>query len=271
MGTWAARVRMPVQYAGFVLGIAGAVITVIDVLLLERGVGAPVGALLIGAGVVLWGVAFALVVAAPAVKAEVLEVAPPVEGTWLAVNSPTTKVPSHGTHGYGQSYAVDLVYAPEGVERPEFGKAGGAFLPPERFPAFGRPVLAPADAEVVRVTDRIRDHRSRSSWLGFAWFFLESVPRELRGLNGVLGNHVVLRLPDGSHFVLAHLRRGSARVSVGDRVRAGQAVAECGNTGNSTEPHLHCQRQDVANTFIAAGLPWTLPGGIPASNESREL
>ena len=195
--------------------------------------------------------------------------ASPVRGRWEALNSPTTKIPSHGTHGYAQTYAVDLVFAPEGVARPEFGKAGGAFLPPERFPAFGQPLHAPAAGTVVRAVDGIRDHRSRSSYGAFAWFFLESIPRELRGVRGVLGNHLVLRLDDGSHFVFAHLKRASLRVALGERVAAGAVVAECGNTGNSTEPHLHCQRQDVANTLVAVGLPWTIePGGIPANGEA---
>jgi len=55
--------------------------------------------------------------------------------------------------------------------------------------------------------------------------------------------------------VLAHLRRGSLRVGPGDRVTAGEQVADCGNTGNSTEPHVHLQLMDHPSVLFAAGLP----------------
>ncbi|WP_344340796.1 M23 family metallopeptidase [Agrococcus versicolor] len=261
---------MPIQTIGVLVVLAALALIALDVAgVVEMGI---VGAMLVVAGVVLMVASSMLSLAAPVVGGEPLELDSPVDGPWMALNSPTTKVPSHGTHGYGQAYAVDLVYAPEGVERPRFGEAGAAFLPPERFPAFGRPVHAPADATVVRVVDGIRDHRSRSSWLGLAWFVLASIPRELRGVRGMLGNHVVLRLGDGSHFAIAHLRHGSVDVRVGDAVVAGALLGECGNTGNSTEPHVHCQRQDVASPARAAGLPWTIRGsGVPANEETSQL
>jgi hypothetical protein len=256
------RVRLPCQSLGTAAVVLGAV-------LLALGADTVAG-VLVGAGIVLVLVALVGTFLGPAVLAEPLVLAPPVAGRWEALNSPSSKVPSHGTHAYGQAYAVDLVFAPEGVARPEFGKADGSFLPPERFPGFGRDVLAPADGVVVRAVDRMRDHRSRSSWGAYAWFFLEAMPREARGPTGVLGNHVVLRLADGSHFVLAHLQRGSVAVRAGDRVQAGAVVGRCGNTGNTTEPHLHCQRQDTASVFLATGLPWTVPGGLPANGEVLE-
>lgn len=42
-----------------------------------------------------------------------VEVAPPVTGRWSALNSPADKTPSHGTHVYGQTYAIDIVAEPE--------------------------------------------------------------------------------------------------------------------------------------------------------------
>jgi hypothetical protein len=50
------------------------------------------------------------------------EVAMPVAGRWRAINSPADRVPSHGLHAYGQTYAIDLVHEPtEGGPRPGFG------------------------------------------------------------------------------------------------------------------------------------------------------
>ncbi|TNY37354.1 M23 family metallopeptidase [Thermomonospora catenispora] len=195
------------------------------------------------------------------IRREPVEVRPPVAGRWMAINSPADRVPSHGTHEFGQTYAVDLVH------RPDDGAAWTAvegFWPPARrpesFPSFGRPILAPADAVVVRAVDGQRDHRSRNSWPGVVYLFL--VEGLVRGLAAalsprfVLGNHVVLDLGDGVYAVLAHLRRGSVRVRPGQRVTAGEPIAECGNSGNSSEPHLHFQLMDSPRAATALGLPF---------------
>jgi len=259
LATVSGRVRSPAQAVGAIVIAVGVVLILLDV----DAAGPP----LVLAGSVLIVIALLGTFLGPAVRADPLLLAAPVEGRWEALNSPASKVPSHGTHAYGQAYAIDLIAAPVGVTRPRFGAADASFLPPERFPAFGRPVLAPADAVVARAVDRVRDHRSRSSWAALALFLLEAVPREALGPTGVLGNHVVLRLADGTHFVLAHLQAGSVAVRPGDRVHVGQVLARCGNTGNTTEPHLHCQRQDTASVFLATGLPWTVRGGLPANGD----
>jgi murein DD-endopeptidase MepM/ murein hydrolase activator NlpD len=68
----------------------------------------------------------------------------------------------------------------------------------------------------------------------------------------------------------AHLRRRSLRVAVGDRVRASQQLGEVGNSGNSSEPHLHFQLMDHPKPMYAAGLPFELPTGIPPNGEHLE-
>lgn len=179
-------------------------------------------------------------------------VASPVQGPWGALNSPTTRVPSHGTHGYGQTFAVDLVAEPDDGSRPAFG-SGRAFRPPQDFPAFGRPVLAPAAGRVVSAHDGARDHLSRSTWPAVAYLMAEGVVRELTGT--LLGNRVVLDLGDGSYCLLAHLRRGSVSVRAGDVVQPGDQVGECGNSGSSSEPHLHVHLMDHGRPSLAAGVP----------------
>jgi murein DD-endopeptidase MepM/ murein hydrolase activator NlpD len=91
------------------------------------------------------------------------------------------------------------------------------------------------------------------------YLLLESV-REFIGPAGVLGNHVVVCRDDGLCVLMAHLRRGSLRVHKGDRVRRGDQIAECGNSGNSSEPHLHCQVMDRPSVWVAAGLPFRIDG-----------
>jgi murein DD-endopeptidase MepM/ murein hydrolase activator NlpD len=205
------------------------------------------------------------------------EIGAPVAGRWSALNSPGTKVPSHGLHAYGQTFAIDLVYEPAEGARPVFGQ-GPAFRPPEDFPAFGEPVLAPADGRVVAVRDGARDHRSRSTWSAYAYVILEGFVRELTGPGRVIGNHVVIDLGDGSYAAVAHLEQGSARVRQGQAVRRGDPIGRCGNSGNSTEPHVHFQLMDSPRPALAAGLPFVFAdvsiegsppaAGVPANEQT---
>jgi hypothetical protein len=256
-----ARVRLPLLWAGFAVLVASALLNL------------DLPAWLRLAGVAALVVGLACYFRVGTLRRPPVEIDSPVAGRWLAVNSPADKVPSHGLHAYGQTYAIDLVHEPTEGARPQFGQ-GPSFRRPEEFPAFGQPVLAPADGTVVRVHDRERDHRSRSSWPSLLYLVLEGSLRELTGPGRVLGNHVVLDLGDGVHAVLAHLRRGSVRVARGQRVVAGEQLAECGNSGNSTEPHLHFQLMDHPSVLFAAGLPFRWArfevdgapeGGVPAN------
>lgn len=184
-----------------------------------------------------------------------------MRGRWLALNSPSTRVPSHRLNAWSQTYAVDLVADPT-----DGGRPGSAWWPiarrPEDYAGFGQPILAPVGGTVVRRFDGMRDHWSRSSPLSILYFAFESV-RELLGPVGVLGNHVVIRGDDGAHVLVAHLRRRSVLVERGERVEAGEALAQCGNSGNSTEPHVHVQAMDGPSTWTAAGMPIRVAGREP--------
>jgi murein DD-endopeptidase MepM/ murein hydrolase activator NlpD len=123
------------------------------------------------------------------------------------------------------------------------------------------------DGTVVHTFGAARDHWSRTSPAALAYLALESV-RELAGPPGVLGNHVVIRRGDGLCVLMAHLKHRSVRVGKGDRVRRGEQVAECGNSGNSTEPHLHCQVMDRPSVWLAAGLRFRIDGRpLPRNGE----
>ncbi|TDC20291.1 M23 family peptidase [Streptomyces sp. 8K308] len=195
------------------------------------------------------------------------EVGVPVTGRWSALNSPADRVPSHGTSAYGQSHAIDITAAPGDRPSPAFG-----WWPIVRgnraFPAFDQPLFAVADATVVHAADRHRDHLSRNSYPALAYLFIEGLVRDTAGPGRVVGNHLILDLGGGVHAMYAHLRRGSLTVRPGDRVTAGQLVARCGNSGNSTEPHLHFQLMDGPDLVTARGLPFTWRGaGVPANGE----
>ncbi|WOX23446.1 M23 family metallopeptidase [Streptomyces solicathayae] len=203
---------------------------------------------------------------------EPVEVLPPVTGRWSALNSPADRTPSHGTHQYGQTYAIDIVAESDERARPAFA----AFWPVVRhnrdFPAFGAPLLAVADGTVVHAEDGQRDHLSRNSLPAVLYLMLvESAARALLGAHRVTGNHLVLDLGDGTFAMYAHLQRGSLAVRPGDRVTAGQELARCGNSGNSTEPHVHFQLMDGPDLDTARGVPFTWSGvGVPKNGETFE-
>lgn len=249
----AARVRMPL----LVVSVVACVVTALT----------GWSGWLVLVSIALYALAMSLYLRVGTPRGQRVDIGSPVDGRWLAVNSPSTKVPSHGLHGWAQTHACDLVAEPEGVERP-----GMSWWPvarrPEDFPAFGAEISSPADGVVVRSVGIMRDHWSRTSPLGMVWLVVEML-RELFGPVGILGNHVVIERDDGCFVLLAHLQRGSLRVGRGDRVEVDDVVARCGNSGNSTEPHLHVQVMDRSSVWIAAGLPFTIEGHPPPANDDH--
>lgn len=182
----------------------------------------------------------------------------PFAGLWMARNSPARRVPSHGIDLWGERYAIDFV----GVDhrrRTAEQRDWRTFLatePPERFFAFGRPILSPVDGTVVDVHDGEVDHAGRRSQLALVPYALGQAERLRQGVGAIAGNYVTIALRDSGAFVaLAHLRAGSLRVTVGDRVTGGQPIAECGNSGNSTQPHVHLQVMDQRDWTVARGIP----------------
>lgn len=209
-----------------------------------------------------------------------IAVAAPVSGRWLALNSPATKTPSHGVRAYGQTYAIDLIAEPAGKARPEFG--GPAMRASTDYPAFGAPVFAMLDGTVVRASDWRRDHRARSNVFGFIYLTFEGMIRQLGGPGFIVGNHVTIRSDDGTYAAVAHLQQGSVAVRVGERVTVGTRIGTCGNSGNSSEPHVHAQLMDRASFWTGEGIPMafesislgddpTLVDALPADGESMNV
>jgi hypothetical protein len=121
----------------------------------------------------------------------------------------------------GQSLALDIV-AFDGL-----GQRASGVLPadPEAYSIFGMPVFVPCDGAVKHVVDGLPDQSPPAS-----------DPERLAG------NHVVLEC-GAVEVVLAHLREGSIEVKRGQLVRRGDRLAAVGNSGNTSEPHLHIHAQ----------------------------
>jgi len=177
-------------------------------------------------------------------------IGPPLEGNlWLAANGPDngvghrrTLLALSGEARIAQRFATDWV---------RLFDNGRTFRGDPRsnasYRAFGARVLAVADGTVLETVDGLPENVP------------DPVARAVPITPATLGgNYILLDLGDETYAVYAHLQPGSLRVKRGERVRTGQVLALVGNTGNSSEPHLHFQLADGAKAFDAEGIPYAL-------------
>lgn len=132
-----------------------------------------------------------------------------------------------------QRFAYDLLVAPAGH--------GATAL--DDYGCYGQPVFAGVTGRVHRVVTGVPDQPAG-----------EYVPN----LENPTGNSVWIAV-DGGFLVLAHLQPGSVAVAEGDTVTPSEVVGACGNSGNTSEPHVHVhvQEQDPNHfpTNMAIGRP----------------
>ena len=153
----------------------------------------------------------------------------------------------------GQAYATDIL----GLDRHGAIAASPVSRAPLDCAISGRRVVAPADAIVAAASDGVPDE-PQSGALG-------EEPAD------PAGNHVWLQY-GAVRVLLAHLKRGTIAVAPGQTVRAGDHLGEVGNSGNSTEPHLHIhvQRPGLRRYPMAARpLPFTIEGIGPLHRQLR--
>lgn len=195
-----------------------------------------------------------------------IDVEYPFAGRWVVQNSPADRVPSHGTVLFATAYAIDFVPV-DGAGRTAPVRFGSLVRPeaPEKFIGFGRPILAPVEGVVVAVHDTEDDHPAYRGLpsIGYA---LTQRRRAAAGWVALAGNHVLLEHA-GAVIALCHLQRRSIQVRAGQRVQIGDVLGRCGNSGNSTEPHVHVQAIDSRHIDSARAVPLTFNGGLPRNGE----
>jgi murein DD-endopeptidase MepM/ murein hydrolase activator NlpD len=107
----------------------------------------------------------------------------------------------------------------------------------EDYLVYGKEILAAASGTVVTAVEGVPDN----------------VPGSMNPLLAV-GNCLIIDHGSNEYAVYAHLKPDSLRVHRGDKVRSGQVLALCGNSGNSSEPHLHFHLQDKPTLQDGAGI-----------------
>jgi hypothetical protein len=164
----------------------------------------------------------------PVINAVVL--APPFRGEWYVLQGGRSALVNHHFPLKSQRHAIDI-YIPRRIDR-----AKGTPLTLETHPAFGQTLYAPAAGRVAKVVNDRPDMETGKT-----------------DLEQIVGNHITIDIGKGRYVLMAHLMQNSILVKPGDEVWSGQAIARCGNSGNTTEPHLHLQVQSDAD-FGAEGL-----------------
>lgn len=200
-----------------------------------------------------------------------VDLAYPFRGRWLVQNSPADRVPSHGTQRFATAYAIDFVPVDERGRTASFSIASMVRPePPERFPGFGRPLTAPARGVVAALNDGATDHAAYRG-IPSIRYALTQHRRAAKGWAGLAGNYVIIALVTGGFVALCHLQCDSLSVSVGQTVAIGDLVARCGNSGNSTEPHVHVQAIDAIDVERASAIPITFRGELPRNRQVVEI
>ncbi|MHA2789438.1 M23 family metallopeptidase [Corynebacterium sp. S7] len=179
----------------------------------------------------------------------------PFTGHWLARNSPARRVPSHGTWFGGSGYAIDFIGLDDRAKLAPWGFAS-TFLtePNHRFPGFGRPILAPCDGIIEAAHTQAHDHVARRSQFHLVGYMLGQRKRLREGTHAITGNMVMIKTLHDEYVSLMHLQHDSVNVVVGQHVSAGDLLGRCGNTGNSTQPHVHIQVTDSSDLLNANAL-----------------
>ncbi len=173
----------------------------------------------------------------------------PFKGKWLVVWGGDTKELNQHHDTPNQRFAFDFLGADE-QGKTRKGKAHAN----EDYFAFGREIVSPADGVVTDVITGVRDN----------------VPGSMNPYSA-LGNAVFIQHRENEISVLAHLKLGSTKVKVGDKVKQGQVIGLCGNSGNSSEPHLHYHLQNTPIIQDATGIKCYFAKIILLKNGTEEL
>ncbi|HEY5755991.1 MAG TPA: peptidoglycan DD-metalloendopeptidase family protein [Steroidobacter sp.] len=185
-----------------------------------------------------------------AVAKNSLVIGAPLSGDrWVAANGPSNTsghrralIPTDGHAAIAQRFAIDWVQVSK-----EGKTYSGDPKDNKNYYAFGHDALAVADGVVAAVLDGIPNNVPG----------IDSRAQPIT-LANVGGNFVQLDVGGGLYAFYAHLQPGSLRVKVGDKVRRGQVIGLVGNTGNSTEPHLHFHVSNSPEPLGAEGFPYAL-------------
>ena len=166
----------------------------------------------------------------PTLERNVTSMILPFNGEWFVFWGGETENQNYHMGNIHQQYAYDLLKVENGASY------AGDPSKNESYLAFGKDIIAPCNGTVVLAIDGVPDNK----------------PGELNPIH-VTGNTLVLKTDSGEFILFGHLKEGSIAVQKGQEVLQGAYLAQCGNSGNSSEPHLHLQLQNGRDFHKATG------------------
>jgi hypothetical protein len=173
----------------------------------------------------------------------------PFEGQWLTINGGTDRKASHSWILPTQRYAYDFLI----MDKNENTHSGDNKVL-ENYYCYGQDILAPADGEIVKLM--IKHPNSSVFGNGSA----ECKAHDIRG------NYITIKHNENEYSTIAHIKPNSITVKKGQKVTQGQIIARCGNSGNTSEPHVHFQVSNGKSFFTSAGLPIRFKNVIVTKN-----
>lgn len=147
----------------------------------------------------------------------------PFEEEWLVFWGGTNSLINYHYEYDNQRYAYDF------IQMKDHQSFVGDPTKNEDYLAFGQKYLAPADGTIVAVENDIADNEPVGQ-------MNEEQP---------LGNHVIIDHGNDEYSYLAHFKEGTIEVAEGDKVKSGDTLGQVGNSGNSSEPHIHFHVADA--------------------------
>jgi hypothetical protein len=184
-------------------------------------------------------------------------VAPPLRGEWIAGDSVNNApdaayrravLVDDGRAWLAQRYAIDWVQykTVDGVRTTWKGPEDVN----DSYFCYDQPIFSVAAGKVVDMADGLPENVPHSGKYAIAIDF-----------NNAAGNHAVVEISPHRYVLYAHMLPGTVRVKIGEHVRVGEIIGHVGNTGSSTEPHLHMHIDDRPSFLAGNGVPYEFTQG----------
>lgn len=156
----------------------------------------------------------------------------PVQGEWYVFWGGRTLKDNYHAVSKAQRFAYDFVIRKNGSSFSGDGRKLTDYY------CFGADIIAPAAGQIVWSCDSLPNQE----------------PGQMDAKHPI-GNGVIIDHGNGEFSLIAHLQPKTQKFKVGDTIKAGDVLGKCGNSGNTSEPHLHYHLQNGPDMTGSEGLP----------------